>query len=191
MRRATVEMQGREETNSPTSNCGLVLTAGESLEIAGKSENPAEGSSELAVLDARLDIGVRGLNETGKGLIVDGDSGFEFYVAHELAGALQQAEWIGQRGTVKEPQVDVRSEDIDVAKGRISETGNRTTVVHELADLVAAIAQRLKPVTRDRSQVACAFVQPPVDGWVVLDSAVKSEQVRFHCRHPFRIRESC
>ncbi len=175
MRRATVEMQGREETNSPTSNCGLVLTAGESLEIAGKSENPAEGSSELAVLDARLDIGVRRLNEAGKGLIIDGDSGFEFYVAHELAGALQQAEWIGQRGTVKEPQVDVRSEDIDVAKGRISETGNRTTVVHELADLVAAIAQRLKPVTRDRSQGACAFVQPPVDGRVVLDSAVKSE----------------
>ena len=41
-------------------------------------------------------------------------------MAHELAGALQQAGRIRQRGAVKEPHVYVRSEYIDVAEGRIS-----------------------------------------------------------------------
>jgi hypothetical protein len=50
-------------------------------------------------------------------------------MAHEFAGALQQAGWIWQRRAVKEPYVYVRSEYIDVAEGRISQACNRTTVM--------------------------------------------------------------
>src|SRR5580700_6534550 len=48
-------------------------------------------------------------------------------MAHELAGALQQAVRIRQRCAAKEPHVYTRSEYIDdVAEGRISQTCNRT-----------------------------------------------------------------
>src|SRR6266404_718676 len=45
-------------------------------------------------------------------------------MAHELDGALQQAGRIRQRCAMKEPNVYVRSEYIDVAEGRISQTCN-------------------------------------------------------------------
>jgi hypothetical protein len=42
----------------------------------------------------------------------------QFHMAHELAGALQQAGRIRQRCAVKEPHVYVRSEYIDAGKRR-------------------------------------------------------------------------
>ena len=56
-------------------------------------------------------------------------------MAHELAGALQQASWIRQRRTVKEPYVYVRSEYIDVAEGSIAQTCNRMAVVQKVRGL--------------------------------------------------------
>src|SRR6266576_2255547 len=86
-------------------------------------------------------------------------------MAHELAGALQQAGRIGQRCAVKEPHVYVRSEDIDVAEGRISQTGNRTAVMQELPDFVPAFSHHAKPVMRDGSQfTACSFIHASMAG---------------------------
>jgi hypothetical protein len=106
-------------------------------------------------------------------------------VAHELAGALQQAGRIWQRCAVKEPHIDVRSEYIDVAEGRISQTGNRTAVMQELPDFVPTFSHHLKPLMRDGSQFTCVFFHPRIDGGIPLDSAVESQKFRFHRRSTY------
>src|SRR5262249_6834513 len=101
-------------------------------------------------------------------------------MAHELAGALQQAGRIRQRCAMKEPHIYVRSEYIDVAKGRISQTCNRTAVMQKLPDFVPAFSHHLKPHMRDYSQSICTLFHPGIDGGISLDSAVESQQFRSH-----------
>src|SRR5437899_932249 len=103
-------------------------------------------------------------------------------MAHELAGALQQAGRIRQRCAVKEPHVDVRSEYIDIAEGRISQTCNRTAVMQELPDFVPALSHHLKPLMRDGSQFTCTLFHPRIDGGIPLDSPIESQQFRSHRR---------
>ena len=106
----------------------------------------------------------------------------QLHMAHELAGALQQSCRIRQRCAVKEPHVNVRSEYIDVAEGRISQTCNRTAVMQKLPDFVPAFSHHFKPLMRDGSQCTCTLFHPRIDGGIVLDSAVESQQFRFHRR---------
>src|SRR2546421_10940907 len=101
-------------------------------------------------------------------------------MAHERAVALQQAGRIRQRCDVKEPPVYVRSEYIDVAEGRISQTYNRAAVMQKLPDFVPAFSHHLKPPMRDGSQFTCMLLQPSIDGRIPLDSAIESQQFRFH-----------
>src|SRR5260370_31014047 len=103
-------------------------------------------------------------------------------MAHELAGALQQAGRIRERRAVKDPHVYVRSEFIDVAERRISQTCNRTAVMQKLPDFVLAFSHNLKPLMRDGSQSTCMLFHPRSDGGIALDSAVESQQFRSH-RH--------
>ena len=72
-------------------------------------------------------------------------------MAHELAGASQQASRIRQRSALKESYVYVRCEYVDVAKGRISQTCSRTAIMQNLLDLVSAFSHHLKPLLRDGS----------------------------------------
>src|SRR5438094_4273490 len=97
-------------------------------------------------------------------------------MAHELAGALQPAGRIRQRCAVKEPHVYVRSEYIDVAEGRISQTCNRAAVMQKLPNFVPALSHHLKPLMRDGSQFTCMLFHPRIDGGIPLNSAVESEQ---------------
>src|SRR5258707_13305698 len=112
-------------------------------------------------------------------------------MAHELAGALQQASRIRQRCAVKEPHVYVRMEDIDVAEGRISQTCNRAAVMQKLPDFVPAFSHHLKPLMRDGSQFTGMLfplhlhLYPGIDGGIALDSAVESQQFRSHRRSTF------
>src|SRR5712692_2585744 len=99
-------------------------------------------------------------------------------MAHELAGTLQQAGRIRERCAVKEPHVYVRSEYIDVAEGRISQTCNRTAVMQKLPDFVPAFSHHLKPLMRDGSQSTCMLFHPCIDGGIPLDGAVESQQFR-------------
>src|ERR1700676_1101184 len=110
-------------------------------------------------------------------------------MAHELAGALQQAGRIRQRCAVKEPHVNVRSEYIDVAEGCISETCNRTAVMQELPNFVPAFSHYLKPLMRDGSQFTCVLLRPRIDGGIPLDSSDESQQIRSHCRPVFFFRD--
>ena len=101
-------------------------------------------------------------------------------MAHELSCALQQVGRIGQRCALKEPHIYVRGEYIDVAEGRISQTGNRTAVMQKLPDFVSAFSHLLKPVVRDGSQFTCMLFHPSIDRGITLDRAVESQQVRSH-----------
>src|SRR6201987_5217476 len=76
----------------------------------------------------------------------------QLHVAHEPARALQQAGRIRQCRAVKEPHIYVRSEYIDVAEGRISQTCNRAAVMQKLPDFVPAFSHHLKPLMRDGAQ---------------------------------------
>src|SRR5205807_418880 len=106
-------------------------------------------------------------------------------MAHELAGALQQARRIRQRYAVKEPHVYVRGECIDVAEGRIPQICNRTAVMQKLPDFVAAFSHYLKLLMRDSSQSTHMLFHPRIDSWIPLDSAVEPQQFRSHRRSTF------
>src|SRR5258706_539191 len=110
-------------------------------------------------------------------------------MAHELAGALQQAARIRQRCAVKEPHVYVRMEYIDVVEGRISQTCNRAAVMQKLPDFVPAFSHHLKPLMRDGSQFTGMLFHPRIDGGIPLDSAVESQQFRSHRRSTFFFRD--
>jgi hypothetical protein len=99
-------------------------------------------------------------------------------MAHEFSCALQQAGRIRQPGAVKEPHVYVRSEYIDVAEGRISQTCNWTTVMQKLSDFVPAFSHHFKPLARDGSQFTSMLFHPRIDGGIPLDSTVESQQFR-------------
>src|SRR6476646_7504781 len=108
-------------------------------------------------------------------------------MAHELADALQQAGRIRQRCAVKEPHVYVRSEYVDVAEGRISQTCHRTTVMQKFPDFVTAFSHRFKPLVRDVSEFTWMLFHPGIDGGIPFDSVVESQQFRSHRRSHIRI----
>src|SRR3984885_9264606 len=157
--------------------------------VSAAIRRPSRSTTELAVFDTRLDIPVRRIDEFAKGCGVWKRSRPQLHMAHELAGALQQADRIRQRCALKEPHIDVRSEYIDVAEGRISQTCNRTAVMQDLSNFVPASSHRLKPMMRDDSQFTFMLFHPRVDGGIPFHSAVKSQQLRSHRRSAFCFRD--
>jgi len=78
---------------------------------------------------------------------VRGRSRSQLHMAHERAGALQQAGRIRQRCALKEAHVYVRSGYIDAAEGGISQTCNRTAVMQKFPNFVPAFSH--PPQTTD------------------------------------------
>lgn len=138
------------------------------------------GGYDLAVFDARLDVCVCGLDEPGESCVVGGGAGSQLDVAHELVVALQVEGGVGQGRTLKEADVDVRGEDVDVGEGCVAEAGGRAAVVEELADFVSAVAHCFKTLLRDGAKFAGMIVHPGVDGGIVCGGTVRSEDSRFH-----------
>ena len=139
----------------------------------------------LTALDARLDVCVGCLDEPVEGCVVYGDTGLELDVAHELARALEQAGRVWERRAVKEANVHVRGEDVDIAEGGVAEAGNRAAVMEQLADFVSAAAHGVKPPAGKVSQLAVVASHPGVDGGVAFDGAVEAEECVFHGRSPY------
>src|SRR6266496_4217917 len=106
-------------------------------------------------------------------------------MAHELAGALQQAGRIRQRCAVKEPHVYVRSEYIDVAEWRIAQTCNRTAVMQKLPDFVPAFFASPQTTHARWPPFASMLFHPRIDGGIAFDSTVESQQLRSHRRSIF------
>ena len=78
-----------------------------SFHISTLDSDPRSVYRPLAVLNTCLDIRVRGLDELPERCGVGGRSRSQLHMAHELAGALQQAARIGQRCAVKEAHINM------------------------------------------------------------------------------------
>jgi hypothetical protein len=70
-------------------------------------------------------------------------------MAHELASTPQQAGRIGQRHPLKEPNLYVRGEGIDLTEGRISETRDGTAVMQKFTNFISTSPHHVKPGTGD------------------------------------------
>ncbi len=138
--------------------------------------SPGETVPFGVIFDAVLYVRVRRFDEPAKSGGVYRHSRPELYMAHELAGALQQAGGVRQRRALKETYVYVRREYVDIAEGRISQTGDRTTVMQGFQNFVPACPHHLKPVARDGSQFTGMRVEPRINGGIAFDSTVESQQ---------------
>jgi hypothetical protein len=137
----------------------------------------------LAVFDAGFYVGVGRFDEFGESCGVGGGSGFQFYVAHESAGALQESSRVGQRCALEETDICVRREYVDVAEGNVSQAGDGAAVVQEFADFVAAVSHHFEPLVGDDAEFAGVAFHPGVDGGRALDGAVESQDLCFHRLH--------
>jgi hypothetical protein len=85
-------------------------------------------------------------------------------VAHAAAAAFEQAGGIVEVYAVKEADIDVRSEDVDVCEGSIAHARCGTSVVQQLTHVFATSTHVLEPQACDGAKLGLALVQPQVDG---------------------------
>ena len=76
----------------------------------------------------------------------------------------------------------MRGEDVDVGEGYVAETGDGAAVVQRLADLIAGVSHQLPPLVGDSAEFALMVEEPGVDGGVVFERTVESQQFGFHRR---------
>ena len=100
----------------------------------------------------------------------------ELYVPHEFAGALQDSGRIRQRRALKESNIHVCREHVDVGKRRIAQAGGGHTIMHDLADIIAALAHHFKPLAGNVAEFPALLLEPCFDGGVSLESAAQSEE---------------
>jgi hypothetical protein len=108
-------------------------------------------------------------------------------MAHGFARALQQASWVWQRCAMKKPNVDVRSEHVDVAEGRIAQACNRTAIMQDLPDFIPTFSHHFEPLMRDGAHFTSMLIQPRIDGGIAFDSTVESQEFLFHPCVSFRV----
>jgi hypothetical protein len=88
---------------------------------------------------------------------------------HVFAGTFQKARRIAQRRAVEEADVYVSRKGVDVSKRRVLHTCDGAAIVHELADVGAAVPHVLKPGLRDPSQFVSRLAEPSIDLGVPMD----------------------
>src|ERR1700753_3664792 len=93
-----------------------------------------------AALQAAADIEVSGADQRRQSGSIWLDAGQQFYVAHALATALQQRGRVFKQCAVKETDVDMPCERVDVAEGRIVDAGHGTAIVHEFPHIGTALS---------------------------------------------------
>ncbi len=98
-----------------------------------------------------------------------------FHMAHSLTASFQQAVWIVQPCAVEKTYVDVSFEDVDVAERCIFHAGNRTSVMHQLADIVAAAPHLREPLTRNGAELWQLLAQPDVNSRGSFDGSREQE----------------
>ena len=99
-------------------------------------------------------------------------------MAHALAGPLQKPGRIVQRRPIKEAQVRMGREGVDIGESGIAHADGRMVVMEKLAHVLAAAAQRLEP-RLDHAPHRVAGGEPGIDGRRTPDSARQSKEV-FH-----------
>jgi hypothetical protein len=75
----------------------------------------------------------------------------------------------------------VRSEYVDVAEGRVTDTDSGVPIVQELGDVLPAVAHHRKPLARDGAKRWLARIKPPVDLRLVLCRAIEPKKAAHEC----------
>ena len=99
-------------------------------------------------------------------------------MTHEPAGAFQHARGIGDLGATKEPDIDMRLEDVDVGKCCVTYTGRWMAIVQQLScTWVLAVADDREPTLRDCPQFTGMLMHPDVDTEISPDRSGESAGV--------------
>jgi hypothetical protein len=96
-------------------------------------------------------------------------------VSHELARAFKQTLRIRQFGSMKEADVDVRGEGIDVGKRRTAHARSGLTIMQHLPNVIAAMAYGFKPPSCDGTEWTLVVIPPKLDGGMALCRAIESK----------------
>src|SRR5215469_17552746 len=137
-------------------------------------------TSDLAVFHPLLDIPPRGLDQIPECGVIGRIPGRQLQMPHAFPIALEQPCRVRQRRAVKEPHVRVPGKHIHVPERRISEARHRTPVVQQLPHLVAALAHRVPPRARHRTQLPRMLLPPRFDRRVALDRSVEAKYFLTH-----------
>src|SRR6185295_9622849 len=104
-----------------------------------------DAGHELVRLQTLLHVDIRGMDHLAQRRIVNRLTRPELDVAHELAGAFEQAVRIGKFGSKKKPDIDVSPERVGVGECRVSHTCGWMTVMQQLTHIVSTTAHDLEP----------------------------------------------
>ena len=101
-------------------------------------------------------------------------------MSHELAGAFKQTLRIRQFGSMKEADVDVGREGIDVRKRRTAHACGGLTVMQHLTNVIAAMAYGFKPPSCRGTQWTLVFLPPELNAAMPLYRAIEPKY-SLHC----------
>ncbi len=96
-------------------------------------------------------------------------------MAHEFTGSNQQARWIINLGTKKEPDIYMRCKRIDITEGGITYTSGRMAVMQNFANIVPASPHDLEPMSSYCSQFTRMRFHPILDLSIALDRIRQEE----------------
>src|SRR5262249_41280721 len=102
-------------------------------------------------------------------------SGPKLHMSHDLARALKQSLRIRQFGSMKEADVDVGLEGIDVGKRRTAHAHSGLAIMQHFPNVITAMAHGLKPPSCRDTQSILVFIPPKLDGGMALCRAFESK----------------
>ncbi len=108
-------------------------------------------------------------------------------MAHTFTVALQQTGRVRQACTLKEADIYMGREHIDVCKWYSTQACNRAAVMQDFPNFIPASSHHLKPLPRDCAQLTLLSFHPRIDGRITLHRSVKPHDPvlimsRFHFR---------
>jgi len=96
-------------------------------------------------------------------------------MAHELAGAFQQALGIRNLSATKKSDVNVSFESIHISESRVAHTCGRMAIMQYFSHVIAAAAHDFKPAPSDRPQFIRMVMHPALDSRISLDRGREPE----------------
>jgi len=98
-------------------------------------------------------------------------------MTHALAHSLKQAGRVCKHCAIKETDIGMRLERVDVSKRCISHTKDWASVVQNLADIRAAIAHALKPTPRRQAKRIGEFEKPVLNPGIAADCICEPQKL--------------
>lgn len=107
---------------------------------------------KLRCLKTPLHISVCRFDKCDQGRGIDATSGPELYVAHMLAGTLQQARWVREFGATTNADIDMGLERVDIGERGISDARSRAAVMQQFPYIMSTLTDDVEPMPCDSAQ---------------------------------------